>query len=59
MARKYKKSNRPGFKRGEPPNQLGQHLLHNRKLILEIVERADISDGETLIKWYNRRICKG
>lgn len=34
---------------GEPPNQLGQHLLHNRKLILEIVERADISDGETLI----------
>ncbi|WP_068786406.1 23S ribosomal RNA methyltransferase Erm [Paenibacillus phocaensis] len=50
MTRKYKKSNRPGFKQGEPPNHLGQHLLHNKKLILEIVERAEISDGETVLE---------
>ncbi|GIN73753.1 hypothetical protein J14TS2_42280 [Bacillus sp. J14TS2] len=35
--------------RGEPPNFLGQHLLHNKGIIKDIVKRAAIQQDETVI----------
>ncbi|WP_440898147.1 23S ribosomal RNA methyltransferase Erm [Amphibacillus sp. Q70] len=35
--------------RGEPPNFLDQHLLHNKGIIKDIVKRADLQQDETVI----------
>lgn len=50
MSRKNKKPYQARLKRGELPNDLGQHLIHNRKLIREIVAKAGISDGDTVLE---------
>ncbi|MCJ8008616.1 23S ribosomal RNA methyltransferase Erm [Lederbergia wuyishanensis] len=36
--------------RGEPPNFSGQHLMHNKKLLHEIVDRANISKKDTALE---------
>ena len=36
--------------RGEPPNFLGQHFMHNKKLIAEIVNQANITREDTVLE---------
>lgn len=47
MTRKHKKMKKTN--RGEPGNFPGQHLLHNRKIIAEMVERAKIHKNDIVI----------
>ncbi len=35
---------------GEPPNFSGQHLMHNKRLLNEIVDRAKISQKDTVLE---------
>lgn len=49
MTRKNKRNFNEKATRGEPPNYLGQHLMHNKKLINEIVNQAKISNHELVI----------
>ncbi|WP_204669482.1 23S ribosomal RNA methyltransferase Erm [Gracilibacillus alcaliphilus] len=37
------------IRRGEPPNFTGQHLLHNKGIIHDIVKQAEIQQDETVI----------
>ncbi|WP_408010006.1 23S ribosomal RNA methyltransferase Erm [Pseudalkalibacillus sp. A8] len=43
----YKKNK---FRRGKPPNFSGQHLMHNKKLLHEIVNKVDIKRNETILE---------
>ncbi|NYV68370.1 23S ribosomal RNA methyltransferase Erm [Bacillus sp. Gen3] len=44
---KYKYSN---FNNGEPPNFSGQHLIHNKKLLTDIVKTAKISNKHLVLE---------
>ncbi|MGG1312993.1 23S ribosomal RNA methyltransferase Erm [Cohnella laeviribosi] len=35
---------------GDPPNFLGQHFLHHRKIIREIIDQAIVGDQETVLE---------
>ena len=50
MTKKIHKYSRKKLSRGEPPNFSGQHLLHNKKLLNEIVELANISTKDTVLE---------
>lgn len=38
-------------RRSEPPNFLGQHLMHNKKLINEIVEIANVTRHDLVLEF--------
>ncbi|CAH0120217.1 rRNA adenine N-6-methyltransferase [Paenibacillus sp. CECT 9249] len=50
MTKKIHKYSGKKLSRGEPPNFSGQHLMHNKKLIHEIVDRANISIEDTVLE---------
>lgn len=47
ISRKYR-SNK--IVRDKPPNYLGQHLMHNKKLLNEIVDQAQIDENDTVLE---------
>ncbi|MBW8351062.1 23S ribosomal RNA methyltransferase Erm [Bacillus sp. IITD106] len=47
--RKHKYSNKK-LSRGEPPNFSGQHLMHNKKLLHEIVDQANVCKKDTVLE---------
>lgn len=48
--RKMSKGGKDGnISRGEPPNFSGQHLLHNKGIVKDIMKRAAIQQNETVI----------
>ncbi|SEM72582.1 23S ribosomal RNA methyltransferase Erm [Lihuaxuella thermophila] len=46
----HRKDQRKQSSRGEPPNFLGQHFIHNKKLLHEIVDRANVSITDTVLE---------
>jgi 23S rRNA (adenine-N6)-dimethyltransferase len=46
---KYRYSNKK-LSRGEPPNFSGQHLMHNKKTIQEIISKSAICQNETIVE---------
>lgn len=52
--RKHKYSGRK-LSRGEPPNFSGQHLMHNKKLLYEIVDRAEVGGEDTVLEPGSRK----
>ncbi|MDE1455669.1 rRNA adenine N-6-methyltransferase family protein, partial [Bacillus paralicheniformis] len=50
MKKKNHKYRGKKLNRGEYPNFSGQHLMHNKKLIEEIVDRANISIDDTVLE---------
>ena len=42
MTRKKRIYKKNKIVRGEPPNYLGQHLMHNKKLLLKIVMKQKL-----------------
>lgn len=49
MTRKNRRNDRNENKRVETPNYLGQHLMHNKKTLNEIINQAKIRKHETVI----------
>ncbi|NMA85221.1 MAG: 23S ribosomal RNA methyltransferase Erm [Epulopiscium sp.] len=49
MNKKVNKYRRTKITRGEPPNFSGQHLMHNKKLISEIISLGEIEKRETVL----------
>jgi 23S rRNA (adenine-N6)-dimethyltransferase len=47
--KKHKYSNKK-LSRGEPPNFSGQHFMHNKRLLREIVEQAKICSADTVLE---------
>ncbi|MFO1442092.1 23S ribosomal RNA methyltransferase Erm [Bacillus sp. Bva_UNVM-123] len=50
MTKKIHKYSNKKLSRGEPPNFSGQHLMHNKKLLHEIVAQANISMNDTVLE---------
>ncbi|WFA04292.1 23S ribosomal RNA methyltransferase Erm [Bacillus sp. HSf4] len=50
MAKKIRKDSGKKRSRKEPPNFSGQHLMYNKKLLNEIVDRANVSQHETVLE---------
>ncbi|MBS4196734.1 23S ribosomal RNA methyltransferase Erm [Lederbergia citri] len=50
MAKRTHKYSNKKLSRGEPPNFSGQHLMHNKKLLHEIVDRANLSKKDTVLE---------
>ena len=50
MPRKIQKQHKKRFTSGEPPNFLGQHFMHNKKVIREIIDKAHIGEDETVVE---------
>lgn len=50
MTKKMHKYSGKKLSRGEPPNFLGQHLLHNKRLLKEIVDQAAVSKTDTVVE---------
>jgi 23S rRNA (adenine-N6)-dimethyltransferase len=50
MTRKKRIYKKNKIVRGEPPNYLGQHLMHNKKLLLKIVDEAEISPNDLILE---------
>ncbi|PWA05144.1 23S ribosomal RNA methyltransferase Erm [Pueribacillus theae] len=50
MTRRIHKYSNQKLSRGEPPNFSGQHLMHNKKLLNEMVERANVSKQDTVLE---------
>lgn len=50
MTRKIQKNHKKNFTSGEPPNFLGQHFIHNKKVIHEIIANANIRNEETVLE---------
>lgn len=50
MTKKIHKYKETKLSRGKPPNFSGQHLLHNKKLLNEIVDLASISTKDTVLE---------
>src|SRR5690625_3657554 len=46
---KHRYSNKK-LSRGEPPNFSGQHLMHNKKTIQEIISKSAICQNETIVE---------
>jgi len=49
MTKKFHKHSGKKLSRGEPPNFLGQHLIHNKKQINEIVDLAKVSKHDLVL----------
>ncbi len=49
MTKKIHKYNGKKLSRGEPPNFSGQHLMHNKKLINEIVDLSKVSTHDMVL----------
>lgn len=50
MTRRKHKCSRKKLSRGEPPNFSGQHFIHKPKLIHDIVDRAQVSERDTVLE---------
>ncbi|GIN63665.1 hypothetical protein J27TS8_36580 [Robertmurraya siralis] len=50
MTKKFHKYSGKKLSRGEPPNFSGQHLMHNKKLLDEIVNRANVSNNDIVLE---------
>lgn len=50
MTKKMHKYSSKKLSRGEPPNHLGQHLLHNKQILHEVVRRAHIGKNDTVLE---------
>jgi 23S rRNA (adenine-N6)-dimethyltransferase len=50
MARKTRTYRKNKITRGEPPKHLGQHLMHNKKLLFEIVDEAKIGPNDLVLE---------
>lgn len=50
MTKKINKNNGKKLSRVEPPNFSGQHLMHNKRLLHEIVDRANVSQKDTVLE---------
>ncbi|RWR04946.1 23S ribosomal RNA methyltransferase Erm [Siminovitchia fortis] len=50
MTKKTHKYSNKKLSRGEPPNFSGQHLMHNKRLLHEIVDRAKICKEDTVLE---------
>ncbi|GIP31029.1 23S ribosomal RNA methyltransferase Erm [Paenibacillus sp. J2TS4] len=50
MTKKIHKYSGKKLSRGEPPNFSGQHLMHNKKLLQEIVDLAKVSSEDTVLE---------
>ncbi|HAM80492.1 23S ribosomal RNA methyltransferase Erm [Ornithinibacillus bavariensis] len=50
MTKKTSKHRNRNISNGEPPNFSGQHLIHNKKLLNEIVKRAKISNKDLVLE---------
>lgn len=50
MTKRRKRYQNRKFTTGNPPNFSGQHLMHNKKLINEIVDRANVSPKDTVLE---------
>lgn len=50
MTKKMNKYNGKKLSRGEPPNFSGQHFMHNKRLLKEIVDKADVSVRDTVLE---------
>lgn len=50
MVRRPGKFDKPKSSGIDPPNFLGQHFMHNKKLIQDIVEQAQIKQHETVLE---------
>lgn len=49
MTKKFHKHSGKKLSRGEPQNFSGQHLMHNKKLINEIVDQAEVSTHDLVL----------
>ncbi|RAL24184.1 23S ribosomal RNA methyltransferase Erm [Thermoflavimicrobium daqui] len=50
MTKQIHKYSGKKLSRGEPPNFSGQHLMHNKKLLNEIVDQANVSIEDTVLE---------
>ncbi|QQK79456.1 23S ribosomal RNA methyltransferase Erm [Salicibibacter cibi] len=50
MTKKIHKYNDKKLSRGEPPNFSGQHFMHNKKLLHDIVQRANVNKRDTVLE---------
>lgn len=50
MTKKIHKHSQIKLSRGEPPNFSGQHLMHNKKLLRDMVNLAKISSEDTVLE---------
>ncbi|MCJ7842998.1 23S ribosomal RNA methyltransferase Erm [Lederbergia sp. NSJ-179] len=50
MTKKMHKYSNKKLSRGEPPNFLGQHFIHNKRLLKEMVGRAGLSSEDTVLE---------
>lgn len=50
MTKRIHKYSNTKLSRGEPPNFSGQHLMHNKKLLHEIIAQANISIKDTVLE---------
>ncbi|GIN12476.1 ribosomal RNA small subunit methyltransferase A [Shouchella clausii] len=50
MTKKMNKYNGKKLSRGEPPNFSGQHFMHNKRLLKEIVDKAEVSVRDTVLE---------
>lgn len=50
MTKKIHKYSEKKLRHGEPPNFSGQHLMHNKKLLYEMIDRANVSSKDTVLE---------
>lgn len=50
MTKRIHKYSNKKLSRGEPPNFSGQHLMHNKKLLNEIVNHANVNIKDTVLE---------
>lgn len=50
MTKKFHKYCGKKLSRGEPPNFSGQHLMHNKRLLNEIVDQANVNRSDTVLE---------
>lgn len=50
MTKKIYRKRKNKIYRGEPPNYLGQHFMHNKKLIKDIVDQAAIMKSDNVLE---------
>lgn len=50
MTKRFHKFSRKKLSRGEPPNYLGQHFIHNKNVIHEMVNRINLGKEDTVLE---------
>ncbi|GIP63272.1 ribosomal RNA small subunit methyltransferase A [Virgibacillus pantothenticus] len=50
MTKKMHKYSGKKLSRGEPPNYLGQHLLHKKQVLYEMIKKASVSKQDTVLE---------